>query len=98
MQDLRDFRVAGACVVNATQCERGRPDPLRSRVISAIGSRTGAVGALVVRALECLLSVSGRDGGEQRERLGAGGAGLGVVDDERLAVGIRDRELFEAEL
>src|SRR5260370_38076043 len=44
------------------------------------------------------LALSGDGAGEQHEPLGARAAGLGVIDDQRLTVGVGDREMLAPQL
>ena len=48
--------------------------------------------------LERVASVSGHHGGELGERLGARTAWFGVVEHQRLVVGVGDRQLLVAQL
>jgi hypothetical protein len=58
--------------------------------------RLSLAARLATRALE--RPVSGDHGGEEGERPGAGAAVFGVVDGERLAVGVGDRQLLVAQV
>src|ERR1700704_1524529 len=78
----------------------------RSGAVVVPGQMLVPVGMQVSRDCHPLLrceapdrfALTGSGRGEQGECLGAGGSGLGVVDDERLAVGVGDRQLLVAEL